>query len=79
MISINHKIKERTKIIPINKNLSTQINKTKMTNEYNLHNTFFDPSKSSPPNEFIIKLKKRILVYNSNYYADTKVDNLDSE
>lgn len=61
-------IKERSKNIPI-KNLNTN------TNEYSLKQNMFDPSKSSPPNEFMIKLKKRVSVY----YADTKLDIFDSE
>ena len=63
-------IKERSKNIPI-KNLNTNTN----INEYSLKQNMFDPSKSSPPNEFMIKLKKRVSVY----YADTKLDIFDSE
>ena len=33
--------------------------------EYGLKQNFFDPSKSSPPNQFISKLKTRI----DNYYT----------
>ena len=73
--TISQEIQKKSKNIPIIKNLNTNT----IINEYSLKQNFFDPSKSSPPNEFIIKLKKRILVYNSNYYADTKLDNLDSE
>jgi len=45
--------------------------------EYSLKQNFFDPSKSSPPNEFMIKLQMRISNYNSVLY--TKDDNRDSE
>lgn len=39
-----------------------QINDGKnKTKEYHLNHNFFDPSKSSPPNEFMIKLNERIL------------------
>ena len=40
---------ERSKSIPITKN----------TNEYSLKHNFFDPSISSPPNVFMLKLKMR--------------------
>ena len=30
--------------------------KTTPTNDYSLNKNFFDPAKSSPPNEFMIKL-----------------------
>jgi hypothetical protein len=42
--------------------------------EYSLKQNFFDPSKSSPPNEFMIKLHMRM----NKYYTDNKVDNLDT-
>lgn len=72
--TITQVINKKTKIIPIINNLSnTNIN------EYGLKQNFFDPSKSSPPNEFMIKLKKRISIYNTNSYSHTKVDNLESE
>ena len=34
-------------------------------NEYSLKKNFFDPSKNSPPNEFIEKLKLRLRCYES--------------
>lgn len=36
----------------------------KECNEYSLNNSFFDPVSYSPPNDFIIKLQKRIINYN---------------
>jgi len=53
-------IKTKT-IIYENKNSSRNIYiKKKDEKEYSLKSNFFDPSKSSPPNEFMIKLKLRL-------------------
>jgi hypothetical protein len=41
---------------------SSPTNKTEY-NEYSLKQNFFDPSKSSPPNEFLIKLQQRMDTY----------------
>ena len=41
--------------------------------EYSLKQNVFDPSKSSPPNDFMLKLKLRMSIYNN------EVDNLDKE
>jgi hypothetical protein len=73
----SHYIHERSKIIPIKENLSTQMKNLSPKSEYSLKQNFFDPSKSSPPNEFMIKLQMRMLNYNSVLY--TKDDNRDSE
>ena len=67
----------KTNIIPIKKNLSTSMKATNPTIEYSLKQNFFDPSKSSPPNEFMIKLHMRINMYNN--YADNNDDSLDKE
>jgi hypothetical protein len=55
-------IDERTKWIPIQKNLSTTCSKLNETlsEDYSLKQNFFDPTKSSPPNEFMIKLHMRM-------------------
>ena len=42
-------------------------------NEYGLKTNFFDPAKSSPPNEFMLKLYMRNNLYNLVYNND---DNL---
>jgi hypothetical protein len=52
---------EKSKIIPILKNLSPSSKK-----EYSLNHSFFDPCKSSPPNDFMLKLEKRLQCYNSD-------------
>ena len=36
-------------------------------NEYSLKQNVFDPSKSSPPNDFMLKLQLRMSIYNNNY------------
>ena len=67
-------IYEKTNIIPINKkneNLSIKSNQNKNQNqnknkEYSLKQNFFDPSKSSPPNNFMIKLYMRVSQLNNN-------------
>lgn len=77
MILNQHNIGERSSIIPIKQNLSTSFKATSPTKEYSLKQNFFDPSKSSPPNEFIIKLHMRMNIYNT--YLHKNDDNLDKE
>jgi hypothetical protein len=79
MNSRTHIIHERTNIIPIQKNLSTTMKDFSPKSEYSLKQTFFDPSKSSPPNEFLLKLKMRMTMYNTSCYVDMKDDSLDKE
>ena len=50
-------IHERSNVIPISP--SSPTNKY-LENEYSLKENFFDPSKSSPPNDFMIKLQMRL-------------------
>jgi hypothetical protein len=50
--------------------------------EYSLKQNFFDPSKSSPPNEFMLKLHMRINLYNKTHnhcFVDIMDDSLDKE
>jgi len=42
----------------------TNKKETFSTKEYELKQNIFDPSKHSPPNEFMQKLQKRMCVYN---------------
>jgi hypothetical protein len=72
-----HIIHERTNIIPIKQNLSTSMKDLSPKGEYSLKQNFFDPSKSSPPNEFMIKLHMRMSVYNSQCVMND--DSLDKE
>ena len=56
--------KESNKIIIIN-NITRQMKEPEFNrDEYDLKQNFFDPTKMSPPNNFIIKLRERIGVYN---------------
>lgn len=58
-------IHERSKIIPISQTLPTIKKDGFSVNEYGLKHNFFDPLKSSPPNDFMLKLRLRIYYYNS--------------
>jgi hypothetical protein len=66
-------IRERSEPIIIKQNLTTPMKINSPKGEYSLKQNFFDPSKSSPPNEFMIKLHMRM----NKYYADKDDDNLD--
>lgn len=58
-------IRERSNNIPINQNLSTPMKNQSPKGEYSLKQNFFDPTKSSPPNDFMIKLHMRMTRYNN--------------
>jgi hypothetical protein len=61
MNSYNPRImNERSTIIQIPKTNPTNMKEMFNTPEYSLKQNFFDPSKRSPPNEFMLKLKLRI-------------------
>lgn len=60
----NHK-QERSQSIPIPKSSPTNKKIDFYANEYSLNSSFFDPSKSSPPNEFLLKLQLRMKHYDS--------------
>jgi hypothetical protein len=65
-------IHEKSKIIPISKNFPT-IKRVKLnSNEYSLKQNFFDPTKSSPPNDFILKLQLRMSQFDSFAKADNR-------
>jgi hypothetical protein len=68
-------IHERSKIIPIPQTSPTNKKEGFSVNEYSLKQNFFDPSKNSPPNEFMLKLKLRM----SHYESFNNVDNLINE
>lgn len=60
-------IYERTNIIPIPQ-ISPTSKKEKdntLEKEYGLKENVFDPSKFSPPNSFMLKLKQRMTLYES--------------
>jgi hypothetical protein len=64
MLTYSRIIHERINKIPISNNLSTKMKEQDTLGEYSLNQNFFDPSKSSPPNEFMLKLKLRMSHYN---------------
>jgi hypothetical protein len=56
-------IHERDNLVPISQISPTSI---KTIKEYSLKQNVFDPSKSSPPNDFILKLQLRMAIYNNS-------------
>ena len=77
MSSNSRIIHERSIVVPILKKISTLMKENNNDKiEYSLKQNFFDPSKSSPPNEFMIKLHMRISNYTASHIKD---DNRESE
>ena len=75
MLSTNNKhIHEKTVGIPIKQNSS--ITSPNSRDVYSLKKHFFDPTKNSPPNDFMIKLQTRMAVYDKNivYIKDCNLD-----
>ena len=76
-------INERSIIIPIKQKTNSQVNSPTSAimkhGEYSLNHCFFDPTKNSPPNDFINKLQKRMSVYNNTTSLFIKDNNCDSE
>lgn len=68
-------ILERSKNIPIPQTSPTIKKEGFSVNEYSLKQNFFDPTKSSPPNNFMLKLQLRM----SHYDLFNKQDNLTNE
>jgi hypothetical protein len=67
MIAINSRVIHEREI---SKNLNV-FKKIKFNElDYELTNNIFDPTKSSPPNDFMIKLKKRIEMFYSSEKSD---------
>ena len=56
-------IRERGIPIPISKKLSTPSENNLEKINYDLNKNIFDPSKNSPPNNFLVKLKKRMEIF----------------
>ena len=54
---------ERTNIIPIPKKPPSSNKNDTFSNNYSLNSQIIDPFKSSPPNEFMKKLKSRMDKY----------------
>ena len=74
----NSKPIERRNIKQIENKISTMIKINSPKSEYSNKQNLFDPSKSSPPNNFMNKLQKRIKMYTS-IYVDNIDDSFDSE
>ncbi len=76
MLSNPRTIHERINIIQIKQSRPTTTKK-QIAEEYSLNQNVFDPSKSSPPNDFMMKLYARMNMYNN--YTDKRVEILDRE
>ena len=80
MLSTKYTMNERSIVIPIKENLSTSMKNDSPKGQYSLKQNCFDPSKSSPPNMFMIKLHMMMSIYNDKSDdLDNKEDNFDSE
>ena len=79
MLSAPRIMHDRTISIPIKKTLSTSMKDSSPKGEYSLKQNIFDPSKSSPPNEFMNKLRMRMSIYNMGHGVDIKDGSRDSE
>ena len=80
MLSTLYYTKESSSVIPIKKILTTQINNTSTKGEYSRKQNCFDPTKSSPPNDFMLKLHMRMTNYNLTHIVDDIKDDMrDSE
>ena len=62
----NKTIYERSNIIQISPISPTKKITGEKDSEYSLKENIFDPSKSSPPNDFLLKLQLRMSIYNSS-------------
>lgn len=56
-------IRERGIPIPISKKHSTPTENNLEKIDYELNKNIFDPSKNSPPNDFLVKLKMRMQMF----------------
>jgi len=66
-------IHERSNIIPIYPQSPTYKKENNdIETQYSLMQNIFDPSKSSPPNEFMLKLQLRMSLYNSLINEDRR-------
>ncbi len=78
MLSRLHIIHERPSIVEIKENLFTSMKEDSPKGEYSLKQSFFDPTKSSPPNDFLLKLQMRLSKYNT-IYPNVNEDSFDNE
>ncbi len=77
MYSKTHNLNGRSSSINITKNSPTNTNSEK--HNYGLKQNFFDPSKSSPPNDFMLKLHNRMMNYNSATLSENQKPPLESQ
>jgi hypothetical protein len=56
---------EKSKPIKINKIINDDVKNILYFNEFDLKSNCFDPSKFSPPNDFMMKLNIRMEYYNN--------------
>ena len=69
-------VRSRSEIVLIPQTSPT----VKKDSDYSLNKMFFDPSKSSPPNEFMEKLKTRMDAHNfHSFHFFMNDDNIDIE
>jgi hypothetical protein len=71
----HYMIHKKNTIIPIKHRLSEPIKINSAKGEYSLKQNVFDPSKSSPPNDFMIKLQIRM----KKHYMDNNDVSCDIE
>lgn len=64
-MSYIYDIHERSPSIPISQASPTSRSDESSFSEYSLKQNVFDPSKSSPPNDFMLKLQLRMSIYNN--------------
>ena len=70
LTTTKHVIHDRSEPIIIKQNLASVVKTHSLNNEYSLTHNIFDPTKSSPPNNFMIKLHMRM----NKYYFDNDDD-----
>jgi hypothetical protein len=68
-----HFINEKSKNTLLKQNFITNMKEINSKGEYSLRQNFFDPSKSSPPNDFMEKLQKRMSIYNNKTQVFTDI------
>ena len=72
MNSTTRIIQERGISINIKQNLTSSMKDLSPKGEYSLKQNFFDPTKSSPPNDFLKKLQLRMSQFDSFIKADNR-------
>ena len=69
---------ERSIAIPVSQISPTSRRADNSFSEYSLKQNVFDPSKSSPPNDFMLKLQLRMSIYN-NYNTNNNCNILQNK